>query len=39
MLRLNGRTTVIARHPGDMPAGTFRKILKDLGLTEADLEA
>lgn len=38
LVRLNGRTTVIARHPGDMPPGTLRKVLKDLGLTESDLE-
>lgn len=37
-LRLNGRTTVIAMHPGDMPTGTMRKVLKDLGLTTSDLE-
>jgi predicted RNA binding protein YcfA (HicA-like mRNA interferase family) len=37
-LRLNGRTTVIAMHRADMPPGTFRKILKDLGLTLEDLE-
>lgn len=38
IVRLNGRTTVVARHPGDMPAGTLRKVLKDLGLTGQDLE-
>lgn len=38
VVRLNGRRTVIAFHPGDIPTGTFRKILKDLGLTAADLE-
>jgi predicted RNA binding protein YcfA (HicA-like mRNA interferase family) len=37
-LRLNGRTTVIAMHPGDMPPGTLHKVLKDLGLTTGDLE-
>jgi predicted RNA binding protein YcfA (HicA-like mRNA interferase family) len=37
-LRLNGRTTVIAMHPGEMPQGTFRKVLRDLGLTTSDLE-
>ena len=37
-LRLNRRTTVIAMHPGDMPPGTLRKVLKDLGLSVADLE-
>lgn len=35
---LNGRFTPIANHPGDIPAGTFRSILRDLGLTRADLE-
>jgi predicted RNA binding protein YcfA (HicA-like mRNA interferase family) len=37
-VRLNGKTTVIAMHRTDMPAGSFRKVLKDLGLTEKDLE-
>jgi predicted RNA binding protein YcfA (HicA-like mRNA interferase family) len=37
-VRLNGRTTVVAMHPGDLPTGTLRKVLKDLGLTKADLE-
>jgi predicted RNA binding protein YcfA (HicA-like mRNA interferase family) len=37
-IRLNGRTTVIAMHRADMPGGTFRKVLRDLGLTEKDLE-
>jgi predicted RNA binding protein YcfA (HicA-like mRNA interferase family) len=37
-VRLNGKTTVIAMHRADMPPGTFRKILKDLGLTVEDLE-
>jgi predicted RNA binding protein YcfA (HicA-like mRNA interferase family) len=37
-VRLHGRTTVIAMHRGDIPTGTYRKILKDLGLAEADLE-
>jgi predicted RNA binding protein YcfA (HicA-like mRNA interferase family) len=37
-LRLNGRTTVIAMHSGDLPPGTLRKILKDLALTNGDLE-
>lgn len=35
---LNGRPTVISCHSGDIPTGTYRKILRDLGLTEADLE-
>lgn len=38
MVWLNGRSTVIARHPGDMPPGTLRKVLRDLQLTERDLE-
>ena len=38
MLRLNGRSTIVARHAGDMPPGTFRKVLRDLGLTDRDLE-
>jgi predicted RNA binding protein YcfA (HicA-like mRNA interferase family) len=37
-VRLNVKTTVIAMHRTDMPAGSFRKVLKDLGLTEKDLE-
>jgi len=37
-VRLGGRTTVVGRHPGDMPPGTFRKVLKDVGLTPGDLE-
>jgi predicted RNA binding protein YcfA (HicA-like mRNA interferase family) len=36
-VRLNGKRTVIARHGGDIPVGTFRKISKDLDLTETDL--
>jgi predicted RNA binding protein YcfA (HicA-like mRNA interferase family) len=35
---LNGRRTVVPRHPGDLKAGTFRAIMKQLGLTPADLE-
>lgn len=37
-IRLNGKTTVIPMHRADLPTGTFRKILKDLDLTTADLE-
>jgi predicted RNA binding protein YcfA (HicA-like mRNA interferase family) len=37
-VRLNGKTTVIAMHRSDMPPGTFRKVLRDLGLTVEDLE-
>jgi len=35
---LNGRRTVVPRHPGDLKLGTFRAILKQLGVTPADLE-
>lgn len=37
-LRHAGRATVIPMHRGDLPSGTFRAILKQLGLTEKDLE-
>jgi len=37
-VRLDGRTTVVARHPVDLRPGTLRKVLKDLGLAETDLE-
>jgi predicted RNA binding protein YcfA (HicA-like mRNA interferase family) len=37
-IRMNGKTTIIAMHRTDMPSGTFRKVLKDLNLTEKDLE-
>lgn len=30
----DGRMTFIAMHRGDIPLGTFRKILKQAGLTE-----
>ena len=29
----NGAQTYVAMHPGDIPEGTFRKILKQAGLT------
>ncbi len=35
---LNGRGTVVPRHAKDLKTGTFRANLKQLGLTEADLE-
>jgi predicted RNA binding protein YcfA (HicA-like mRNA interferase family) len=35
---LNGRRTVVPRHAKDMRIGTFRAILKQLGLTPTDLE-
>ena len=37
-VRLHGRGTTVPRHPGDLKIGTFRAILKQLGLTDADLE-
>ncbi len=33
----DGRQTYIAMHPGDMPVGTFRKILKQAQLSEEEL--
>ncbi|MGM0653599.1 MAG: type II toxin-antitoxin system HicA family toxin, partial [Bacillota bacterium] len=30
----DGRQTYIAMHPGDIPVGTFRKILKQAQLSE-----
>lgn len=30
----DGRQTYVAMHPGDIPTGTFRAILKQSGLTE-----
>ena len=35
---LNGRRSVISMHSGDMPTGTYRAILKALGLKPDDLE-
>lgn len=35
---LNGRRSVIPMHKGDLKPGTFNRIKKDLGLTDADLE-
>lgn len=32
-----GNTTVVPRHPGDLPLGTLRAILKGLGLRVEDL--
>lgn len=29
----DGRQTYVAMHPGDLPEGTFRKILKQAGLS------
>jgi predicted RNA binding protein YcfA (HicA-like mRNA interferase family) len=36
-LRHGPAQTVIPMHRGDLPSGTFRAILKQLGLTEDDL--
>ena len=30
----DGRQTYVAMHPGGLPTGTFRKILKQAGFTE-----
>lgn len=30
----DGRQTYVAMHPGTLPKGTFRKILKQAGITE-----
>ncbi|MFT9385504.1 type II toxin-antitoxin system HicA family toxin [Acetobacter sp.] len=38
VVRLNGKSTVVSNHRGDIATGTFRKILKDLTLVETDLE-
>jgi mRNA interferase HicA len=35
---LNRRDTTVPRHATDLPKGTFRAILKQLGLTQHDLE-
>lgn len=32
----DGRQTYVAMHPGDIPTGTFRSILKQAALTELD---
>jgi len=31
---VDGRQTYVPMHPGDIPSGTFRSILKQAGLTE-----
>ena len=35
----DGRQTYVAMHPGTLPTGTFRKILKQAGLSEDDFGA
>jgi len=32
----DGRQTYVAMHPGDIPTGTFRSILKQAGLSEVE---
>ncbi len=32
----DGRQTYVAMHPGDVPTGTFRSLLKQAGLTEEE---
>lgn len=38
IVRLNGRSITVPRHRGDLPAGTYRAILKQLQITETELE-
>ena len=38
VVSINGRKTVLPMHPGDMPEGTYRGILKALGLRPTDVE-
>ena len=38
VITLNGRRTVLPMHRGDIPAGTYRAILSQLGLKPEDLE-
>jgi predicted RNA binding protein YcfA (HicA-like mRNA interferase family) len=33
----NGRQTYVAMHPGDIPAGTLRAIVRQSGLSEEEL--
>lgn len=35
----DGRMTYVAMHPGDVPTGTFRAILKQAGLTREEFDA
>jgi predicted RNA binding protein YcfA (HicA-like mRNA interferase family) len=34
----DGRQTYVSMHPGDIPKGTFRKILKQAELTEEQID-
>ena len=38
VMRLDGRRTTIPMHRGNLPEGTYRAILKQLGITPEDLE-
>jgi predicted RNA binding protein YcfA (HicA-like mRNA interferase family) len=38
VIRHGGRTTTVPVHSRDMPTGTFRAILRQLGLSNVDLE-
>ncbi len=35
----DGRQTYVAMHPGDIPTGTFRKILKQANINEEEFKA
>jgi len=35
----DGRQTDVAMHPGDIPSGTFRSILKQAGLSEDEFKS
>jgi predicted RNA binding protein YcfA (HicA-like mRNA interferase family) len=35
----DGRQTYVAMHPGTLPTGTFRKILKQAGLSEEEFRS
>jgi predicted RNA binding protein YcfA (HicA-like mRNA interferase family) len=34
----DGRQTYVSMHPGDIPIGTFKKILKQANITEEDFK-
>ena len=38
VVTLNGRRSVVPMHRGDIPTGTYRGVLKQLGLEPEDLE-
>jgi len=37
-VRINGKQTVVPRHPSDLKTGTLRGILKQIDVTPDDLE-